>query len=1328
MENSIFHKLSNILWGMAVTAIVILAVYVSLGRLLSTNLQAYQEEVLAELNSRVPFHIEADRLSGEWHSFTPEIVLSGLRLSIPGELGDTLELSEGRIGLDVFDSLSSRSLQVTALQLGNLALTGELTADGRFILPGLTGNGGKVGKWLREFLLNIEYVTLRENSLSLQLPSGELRQFDIDLHLAREGSTRRLSAELISTRGTRIQVVGRGLGDPFSPEDFSGEFHLDLDSGDLGAVKDMLARTPAVWMEGHLDSELWFSWDHGKPTLDLSLQVSDVLVRPVEGDWLVPLDELTLKASLLERRNRWTLFAADVSVKRAETEVVLPRVQLDLWGESLRLRTEQVDLAPLNQLLLQLDSLPEKLASVFSTLQPEGRLSALAVSVSDLAAPAADWGVEANFEGLQVQSWRGAPGVTSANGYLDLAPGGGYVVLDSQQFTMDYPTVYRQPLYYDDFFGTLKLHWDSESLVLDSGLITAHGVEGRARALFRLDIPFTWTETGLEMDLVVGLEKTHPIHRAKYVPYMLNAGLLDWLSGAVGEGDVQQAGFVWRGSLRKKAGPLRTVQLFANLDNTSLDYHPQWPAIRAVNGTVLIDDTNVSVWADSARLFNSQLERLSAEAWLVDGGQMMLAIDGEMSGPAADGLAVVNESLLGELVGDAFSNWQASGQLRTSLQLELNLADKAVPPVVQVDTRWSDVDLDINPGKLPLRSLNGELSYSSASGFSSRDLHGSLWQEQVAAVVRQRPLPGQDSVVFGKSVLEVALDSGVAMADVQDWLSLEALTLAQGRAEVQGRVELSPGEKPLLILESDLQGVGLDLPPPWTKAASSSTPFSIRMPLGAEQSVLQMALGDDLALQLDITGGAMSGASLGIAAAPAPLQPATVLVTGQAALVDVAAWDRFINRYLVADSGDGGQASIVGEPTPALQVKIDALQAAQLLIWGRDIADVTFELDFGSFGWRVQAETEWGRGSYRQPVDGVADLDVEFLELSCIDQLVADAAVQSEAAPDVLQLPEMRVRVGQLNRQGAVLGDLNFKLDTQGPLLRIRGLTGHVAGMELGRDEPGSLDWQQGGQTQLTTSLHFSDFGQTLRQLGYEKFMETERGRLDLSLSWPGSPQEFSLAGGSGSVLIDVGEGRFLETPAGATGALKVVGVLNLAEVVQRLSLTHMFESGIPFHTIDGEVFLHSGTIEVTAVDVKGKSSGFSFSGISDVASRSLDGELVATLPVANNLPWVAALAGGLPIAAGVFVVSKVFEKQVNRLSSGVYSIGGTWDEPQISFDRIFDDATRQVVRQLIDPNGVLPDPASFIPDPNQPPPASGGVVVDPNSIKLPQDSQSASG
>jgi uncharacterized protein YhdP len=121
-----------------------------------------------------------------------------------------------------------------------------------------------------------------------------------------------------------------------------------------------------------------------------------------------------------------------------------------------------------------------------------------------------------------------------------------------------------------------------------------------------------------------------------------------------------------------------------------------------------------------------------------------------------------------------------------------------------------------------------------------------------------------------------------------------------------------------------------------------------------------------------------------------------------------------------------------------------------------------------------------------------------------------------------------------------------------------------------------------------------------------------------------------------------------------------------------------MFESGIPFDSVDGEVELGAGKLVVERMDVKG-GSRFQFSGVSDLESKTIDAELVATLPVASNLPWIAALAASLPVAAGVYVISQVFDQQMSLLSSAVYTITGTWRDPELDFDRIFDDAAQAV-------------------------------------------------
>ncbi|MEM0955316.1 MAG: AsmA-like C-terminal region-containing protein, partial [Pseudomonadota bacterium] len=136
----------------------------------------------------------------------------------------------------------------------------------------------------------------------------------------------------------------------------------------------------------------------------------------------------------------------------------------------------------------------------------------------------------------------------------------------------------------------------------------------------------------------------------------------------------------------------------------------------------------------------------------------------------------------------------------------------------------------------------------------------------------------------------------------------------------------------------------------------------------------------------------------------------------------------------------------------------------------------------------------------------------------------------------------------------------------------------------------------------------------------------------------------------------------------------------NLTEIVRRLSLdlSNVYKSGVPFDTLQGDLRFQAGHIDVPNIDVRSRSSRLQFAGIAEAASETVEGELVATLPIASNLPWVFALVSGLPAAAGVYVVSKLFDDQMDRFSSAVYSVDGDWADPKVSFERIFDNKPDQ--------------------------------------------------
>ena len=54
-------------------------------------------------------------------------------------------------------------------------------------------------------------------------------------------------------------------------------------------------------------------------------------------------------------------------------------------------------------------------------------------------------------------------------------------------------------------------------------------------------------------------------------------------------------------------------------------------------------------------------------------------------------------------------------------------------------------------------------------------------------------------------------------------------------------------------------------------------------------------------------------------------------------------------------------------------------------------------------------------------------------------------------------------------------------------------------------------------------------------------------------------------------------------------------------------------------------------------------------------------------------MAWIAALAGGLPAALGVWAVSKIFDDQLDNLSSVSYQVTGPLEDPEIRTDRVFD-------------------------------------------------------
>jgi uncharacterized protein YhdP len=168
-----------------------------------------------------------------------------------------------------------------------------------------------------------------------------------------------------------------------------------------------------------------------------------------------------------------------------------------------------------------------------------------------------------------------------------------------------------------------------------------------------------------------------------------------------------------------------------------------------------------------------------------------------------------------------------------------------------------------------------------------------------------------------------------------------------------------------------------------------------------------------------------------------------------------------------------------------------------------------------------------------------------------------------------------------------------------------------------------------------------------------------------------------------GLVRLMKGEGTFVQADSNM-GALRVLGIFDFASLMRRfriLDFSDVVKSGFSFTNISGEKRFKSGVIDVVdPILIEGSGSILKVGGRVNLNTQELDNDMIVTLPVNRNLPWYAAYSAivtGPLTGAGVFLAQKVFQNQINAMSSAKYKITGTMDEPIIEFVTIFSDSVR---------------------------------------------------
>ncbi len=1286
-------------WGTLALLLIVAAVLVQLGREMAPSLTLHRDFLQEYFSERLSSRVELGALHARWEGLKPELLVRDFRLYNPAGQ-PVLSAERVELRLDVLNSVMSRSLRFEELRFGGLQAELQQGQEGRWGLFGIARAEPKkdeIADPLDIFLVGRD-VELTGARIALTFADGSQRDFRANaVTLENDGDFHRFVASIGHAQQQQARLIFEGSGNPREADEFSGRGYLRLQAFSTAGLME-LAGTALPGSDylggGVVDAEVWLAIEPER-AMELSgrweFTVPDGVAAGLPGRLASELNG-TLKPD-----GQWRFDLRQLQVRWPDGDMSPLDVSLSggLQGGAVKLAMPELDLEQLTGYLAGVQQLPELAHRLLEELGVAGTMRQLLVTVP--VSQPANFRLQANLQKVGIAAWKGVPQLSNVTGYLDTGLLDGVVTLDSEDgFLMHYPGIYEQPFRFAHASGRVAWKVDKEAnqVLVNSGLLSMQGDLGDAHGFFYLDVPFQPHTRPLELTLQIGLRDGEVANHKRLVPQVVPESLLGWLDAALQGGRVPSGGFVFNGRFGEGASHSRAVQLALNVVDGDLAYHPDWPAATRVHGLVQVDDRWVHASIDGGQLLGASVQGVEVDTRPSGGaaGGTLLGIRGSLTGPAQTGLDILAVPPLRERIGEAMQTWRAKGEIdaRVALQIPLS-ADEQQLQKQDVRVQLRDVDLSMDGPGLEFNRVRGDLRFNNRTGLSATSLQGRFWEQPVRATINSQ---WQGDVQSTRVGFSGTLDPERLMR----WSRRPELGFVAGLTEVRGSATIRAGEPLQLAFSSSLQGAAVELPAPFGKTPEEARELTVTVPVDSDGFRINLVYDDILGLNYLHTGAEDRGdIALGQAAVVQLLGSANapavdgLRVKGRVDWFDVPEWSAILSRY--QEYSRVGAGTKGGSSTGDLKLSLDVQLGT--LHWGDvDLSGVAISGGHDYDRWKINLDDEKLRGSITIADSGepmLLDLDYVRWILPPASSAASEEKVATDswltratAGLDPQSIPPIRFAVREIRVDGQDFGAWKGDLRTDASGYYVTGIVGGARGLQVsGLGETGALlSWQLGGNSAFSGLLSGSELAEIAKAWDMPVTFDATQGAAGIDLNWPGDPLQFSLPDSQGRMDFNIRKGRFFKTTGQASDAfLRLVGLFNFDSWVRRLQLdfSDVYKSGTPFDTVSGELQMERGMLYLASpIEVTNSSSRLQMGGQVNLREETLDASLVATLPVGGNATLLTAMAAGLPAAAGVYLISKLFAKQVDRVASVSYRITGEWSDPEIRFDRLFDNRSAE--------------------------------------------------
>ena len=925
----------------------------------------------------------------------------------------------------------------------------------------------------------------------------------------------------------------------------------------------------------------------------------------------------------------------------------------------------------------------------------------------------------------------GLPGLQGARIEFDMNQTSGRANISLAQGSVALPGIFDDPLIQVTQFSTdakWQVKGEQWAVQLPNIKFSNKDAQGEAQVKWETSDP---RKSGSRarfpgvLDLQASLSRADATKVHRYLPALIDRAARDYVRDAVQAGSATGVKFKARGDLydmpftNPKQGEFR---ISADIKNASYAFVPRsiqpldalpWPTLTQLSGELVIDRMQLQVNGAKGRLGNVGNVQISkVDALIPNLNQTTVEVNALVRGGLGEMVGMVNSSPLGGLIGKALAKSVATGVADYKLKLNLPVAnmDKST---VQGSVTLNNNDIQMSPDSPKLGRARGVVNFSE-TGFSivggqARMLGGDMRLEGGTVVAASTGTSTSVAPVAPKSAPDVVLRaSGTATADgLRQARELGFVArLAQrasGSAAYSAVLGFRRGE-PELLINSNLQGLGLSLPQPLVKSPEAVLPFRLETALLRESLVAApgapVRLKDQLTLDVgrlasvvyvrDVSGpeprvlrGSLAVGLVVPESAPMPAQG--VVANLNLGNFDLDAWDGVLSQATGSSLTDVAATrsadSLAGSAALSYLPTSMAVRARTLTLGGRTLHNVVVGSSREGLQWRANVDASELNGylEYRQPSGAgpgrvfarLARMTIAPEAATEVESLLNEQPANIPALDIVVDDFELkgkrlgRVEIEAINRDAREWRLNKFNIITPEATLTASGNWASVNAQNTAAGTPSTRRLPP-RRTVMNFKLDIADSGELLTRFGMKGVVRKGRGKMAGQVAWMGSPLTLDYASMAGSFNVNIESGQFLKADPGIA---KLLGVLSLQSLPRRLTLDFrdVFSEGFAFDFLRGDVTIEQGIAKTNNLQMSGVNAAVLMDGRADIAKETQDIRVVVVPEINAGTASLIASVINPAVGIGTFLAQLFLRKPLTEAATQEFHIDGAWADPKIS-------------------------------------------------------------